>query len=62
MQRLWGRSKSAVFEELREGQGGWTIIHGGEERFEIKLGQWTGYGKEFRLYSTCKGKLFEGVT
>ena len=55
-----GTSKSAI----REGQCGWTITMDavGGEGFEMKLEEWTGHGKVFRLYSICKGKLFEGMT
>ena len=59
VQRLWGRSTCALFEELSEGLTGWTIISGGEDRFEMKLGKWTGCGKQFILYLICKGKLFD---
>lgn len=60
VQSLWGRNKSAI----REGQCGWSITMDavGGEGFEMKLEEWTGHGKVFRLYSICKGKLFEGMT
>ena len=42
-----------------EWRPGWLDQNGGEDRFEMKLGKWTGYGKEFILYLICKGKLFD---